>query len=98
MKKTPKYIENGINNLPSILFDGVDDCLRIPFNLNYTMNKEVSIFLDFKSLSNPSTNIALFGLDDKEGWGRFVLSRYYGNTGGSSHRSNIEGLYKISTN
>lgn len=33
----------------------------------------------------------MFGLDDKEGWGRFVLSRYYGNTGGSSHRSNIEG-------
>jgi hypothetical protein len=23
--KTPKYIENGINNLPSILFDGMDD-------------------------------------------------------------------------
>jgi len=94
--KTPKYIENGINNLPSILFDGVDDCLRIPFDLNYAINKEVSIFLVFKSLSNPSTNIALFGLDDKGGWGRLVLSRYYGNTGGSSHGSNIGILQNIS--
>lgn len=94
--KAPKYIENGINNLPSILFDGVDDCLRIPFNLNYAVNKEVSIFLVFKSLSNPSINLALFGLDDKLGWGRFVLSRYYGGNGGSSFGSNIGILQNIS--
>jgi prepilin-type N-terminal cleavage/methylation domain-containing protein len=94
--KTPKYIENGINNLPSILFDGVDDCLRIPFDLNYTINKEVSIFLVFNSQSVTANNTALFGLDDQGGWGRFVHSRFGGNDGGSSFGSNIGILQNIS--
>jgi prepilin-type N-terminal cleavage/methylation domain-containing protein len=101
--KSPIFIEKGINNLPSILFDGSDDCLQIPFNLNYVDNPEVTIFLVFKSITNPagSTINALFGNDDQGGWGRFVLSVYNSGAGGPSNGSGVSlvpNINKLNTN
>ncbi len=47
----PSYSADGMNHLPSIIFDGNLNCLISPLNINYQSTPKMTIFAVFKNLS-----------------------------------------------
>lgn len=67
----PTYIANAINNLPALVFDGINDSLEAPLNIDYLVIPNITIFVTYISNSDGG-NQALYGQDNL-GFDRFVL-------------------------
>lgn len=67
----PTYTSNGLNGKPVLTFDGVNDFLVSPTNINRSVAPAFSAFFVFAETTNGG-NTALFGQDDGN-WDRFLL-------------------------
>ena len=72
----PLYAENGINNLPSLFFDGVNDYLKSynPDNDIYSTNDGITIFIVVEphSTTNDSKFVFDFGFVGNTGYGIYM--------------------------
>ena len=55
----PLYKKQGVNNLPSLYFDGVNDFLSITNNNYVSISGSFTIFTVFKPMQNGSSNISV---------------------------------------
>ncbi len=76
----PSYLEEGINNLPSLHFDGNLACINAPLNITPGAQPNITIFAVFKNITNGVIS-GLLGNDS--GWGRFIIIGGYIGAGTS---------------
>ena len=75
LARQPKYVEDGINNLPALYFDSTSTplCLHSPVNIDRALIPNVSIFAVYRWTSiDTGQNQRLWGADNG-GWDRQAL-------------------------
>ncbi|HRI71826.1 MAG TPA: hypothetical protein PK156_46655, partial [Polyangium sp.] len=72
--RKPKFKLAAIKGKPAVQFDGVDDVLSFPLDINYTRYANLTVVAVFQNASgNPQTYAGVWG-HDNGGFDRFLLS------------------------
>ncbi len=94
--RQPKYVENGINNLPALYFDSTSSsiCMHAPINIDRTLMPNLSFFIIYRWPSVDTGQLQKLWGADNGGWDRQAIfgEPYVGvsHGGGTSRITNFD--------